>query len=61
MKRQKRDKIEHAYHLGYKTGIRGKSANLCPYALAEMRGSWMGGWREGREDYFEGYADLEPI
>lgn len=50
MKTQKRDKIERAYHLGYKAGIRGKGENTCPYSVASARGSWMGGWREGRSE-----------
>ncbi len=48
MKSQKRDKIDRAYHLGYRAGVRGKSTDLCPYSVAETRGSWMGGWRDAK-------------
>lgn len=61
MKTQKRDKVERAYHLGYKAGIRGKSVEICPYTVPETRGSWMGGWRNGREDFKSGYLDLEDV
>lgn len=61
MKTQKRDKVERAFHLGYKAGIRGKSSNLCPYTVPETRGSWMGGWREGRENLKGGYLDLDDV
>ena len=61
MKTHKRDRVERAYNLGYKAGIRGRSTKLCPYNLAETRGSWMGGWRDGRTDLSEGYLDIESV
>lgn len=61
MKSKKRDKVERAFHLGYKAGIRGKDASMCPYSVAETRGSWMGGWREGRSDSRGGYLTLEDV
>ena len=61
MRTQKRNRIERAYSLGYKAGIRGKSANLCPYGLAEARGSWMGGWRIGHDDFKAGYLEIADV
>lgn len=61
MKTKKRDKSERAYSLGYKAGIRGKSACNCPYVIATIRGSWMGGWRDGRDDSRLGYLDLDYV
>lgn len=60
MKSQKRDKIERAYHLGYKAGVRGKSTGLCPYSVAETRGSWMGGWRDAKNGFRSG-LELEDL
>ncbi len=48
MKMKKRNKSERAYHKGYDAAIKGKSVSRCPYSVAETRGAWMGGWREGR-------------
>lgn len=56
MKTHKRDKVERAYHLGYSAGVRGKSMSICPYDVASIRGSWMGGWRDGRNDLRLGAA-----
>ncbi len=61
MRTQKRNKSERAFNLGYKAGMRGKSMSLCPYQVAETRGSWMGGWREGRDDMRNGFLDLEDL
>lgn len=61
MKTQKRNRVDRAYHSGYKAGVRGKSSNLCPFGIPETRGSWMGGWREGRNDLKGGYLDLEDL
>lgn len=48
MRSKKRDRLERAYHLGYKCGVKGKSMEICPFNVASTRGIWMGGWREGR-------------
>lgn len=56
MKRPKRDKLDRAYHNGYKSGIRGHSEDGCPYQSSTVcRGEWYGGWREGRKHYLKGY------
>ncbi len=61
MRTKKRDRVERAYNLGYKAGIRGKSLDICPYSIATTRGSWMGGWRAGRQDSRSGFFDLEDV
>lgn len=61
MKSQKRNRLERAYNAGYKAGIRGRSYVHCPYELAQKRGCWMGGWREGRDNFMSGYVDLECV
>jgi ribosome modulation factor len=61
MRTQKRDKIDRAYSLGYKAGIRGRSVDNCPFSIAEKRGPWMGGWRDGRNDFVSGYPDVEAV
>lgn len=55
MKRQKRNQIEHAFSKGYIAGVRGKSRGLCPYLTGDARMEWMNGWREAREDQWNGY------
>ena len=49
MKRQKRDRLTRAHHQGYKAGIEGRSSDNCPYNRPDIRGSWLGGWREALE------------
>lgn len=55
MKRQKRNQIERAFSKGYQAGIEGRSRNLCPHENATTRQNWINGWREGREDHWNGY------
>lgn len=50
MKRQKRDRLERAYAKGFQAGITGRSKEACPYAGADERGHWFGGWREASEE-----------
>jgi len=58
MKRRKRDKLERAYSLGFKAGIRGHEMESCPFnGSSEARGEWFGGWREGRSNYLWGYLN----
>jgi ribosome modulation factor len=62
MKTLKRDKVERAFSLGYKAGVRKRSIDLCPYiSVTELRGSWMGGWREGRHDANAGYLHAGDV
>jgi len=55
MKRKKRDSSARAFSRGYLAGIEGKSRSLCPHTSSEPRHDWLCGWREGREDHWNGY------
>ncbi len=55
MKRQKRNHIERAYGKGYQAGIDGRSRSLCPHESGLARQQWLTGWREAREDHWNGY------
>ena len=55
MKRQKRNQPERAFNRGYQAGADGRSRNLCPHDTGETRQNWLNGWREGREDHWNGY------
>lgn len=52
MKRQKRNKLERAHSKGYQAALHGQSKDVCPYAQVIPREEWLGGWREGREQFF---------
>lgn len=58
MKRQKRNHIDRAFGKGYQTGINGRSRNVCPYDSGPSRQEWLNGWREGREDHWNGFNRL---
>jgi ribosome modulation factor len=55
MKRQKRNQIERAFSKGYNAGIEGRSRSLCPHENGNIRQTWLSGWREGREDHWDGF------
>jgi ribosome modulation factor len=55
MKRQKRNPNDRAFSRGYQAGMSGKSWSLCPFNSGDARESWMAGWREGREDQWNGF------
>lgn len=55
MKRQKRSQIEHAFSKGYMAAIKGRSRELCPHQSGDARQEWLSGWREAREDHWNGY------
>ena len=55
MKRQKRDRFERAHNKGFTAGINGKSSEECPFAAAEIKEHWLGGWREARAEMSKGY------
>jgi ribosome modulation factor len=61
MKRHKRDKEERAYARGYQIGRSGKSKDLNPYGDTNIRLSWLSGWRQGREDNWNGYVGTAGI
>ncbi len=55
MKRQKRNQIERAFTKGYQAGVEGRSRNLCPNSTRNTHQTWINGWREGREDLWDGF------
>ncbi|GAA5523470.1 ribosome modulation factor [Microbulbifer aestuariivivens] len=55
MKRQKRNQWERAFCKGYQAASENKAQNLCPYVDGPLHQEWMNGWREGREDYWNGF------
>ncbi|HMW49889.1 MAG TPA: ribosome modulation factor [Cellvibrionaceae bacterium] len=55
MKRQKRNPTDRAQARGYQTGASGGSWDMCPFASGEARERWMAGWREAREDHWNGF------
>lgn len=62
MKTHKRNMVDRAFNKGYKAGMRGRSTDGCPYVtVAVERGSWMAGWRDGRNGFLSGYLDIESV
>lgn len=61
MKRHKRDKEDRAFARGYQIGRRGKSKELNPYGDTNIRQSWHSGWRQGREDNWNGYIGVAGV
>lgn len=61
MKRQKRSSTHRAMARGYQAGIEGKSRNLCPYQAGEARHVWLSGWREAREDQWNGFNTAAQV
>lgn len=55
MKSQKRNPEDRAMVRGYQAGVSGKSKSLCPFETSNNRHVWLAGWREGREDLWNGY------
>lgn len=55
MKRQKRNTADRAFGKGYQAGVLGRSRSLCPYDIGPARHEWLNGWREGREDHWNGF------
>lgn len=55
MKSQKRNHTDRAFSKGYIAGIGGRSRTLCPHDAGDARHEWISGWREGREDHWNGY------
>lgn len=58
MKRQKRSLTERAFGKGYRAGIEGRSRSLCPHEAGQARQLWLTGWREAREDHWDGFNKL---
>lgn len=55
MKRQKRNQIANAFAKGYIAAVKGRSRDGCPHQTGEARQEWLSGWREAREDRWNGY------
>ncbi|GAB1256991.1 ribosome modulation factor [Aurantivibrio plasticivorans] len=55
MKRQKRNQINRAFTKGYQAGVEGRSHSQCPHQDGPIRHEWVSGWREGREDLWNGF------
>ncbi len=61
MKRQKRNRSEIALTRGYQAGFTGLSRDKCPFDTGEIRHQWLSGWREGREDRWNGYNTAASV
>lgn len=58
MRRQKRDKSERAFQRGYRAGLEGRNREICPHDQPDLRDRWLSGWRQGRQDDWDGHARL---
>jgi ribosome modulation factor len=54
MRSQKRSPTDRAYSRGYQAAMSGRSWSSCPHDAGAARIVWMNGWREGREDHWNG-------
>ncbi|GAB3307182.1 ribosome modulation factor [Haliea atlantica] len=61
MKKQKRDMGSRAFDRGYRAGLSGRSADLCPHGNEEQRQAWITGWREGRVDQWDGLTGVSGV
>ncbi len=61
MRRQKRDIDQRAFKKGYQAGVSGKSKSLCPNTSDSVQQNWLNGWREGREDNWDGLTGVSGI
>lgn len=59
MKKQKRDLHHRAYIRGYRAGMTGRSKGLSNQCIEHSRPDWLAGWREGREDMWNGFTAVE--
>ncbi len=56
MKKHKRDQEHRSYVKGYQAAVIGRSIEACPYQQeTQMAYHWSRGWREGREDFWNGF------
>lgn len=61
MRRQKRDLGQRAFNKGYQAGITGKSKSLSENYSDDIQQDWLNGWREGREDNWNGMTGVSGI
>ncbi|ADZ91795.1 ribosome modulation factor [Marinomonas mediterranea] len=59
MKKQKRDLHQRAYVKGYRAGMAGRSKALSERCHTQARQDWLTGWREGREDMWNGLTPVD--
>jgi ribosome modulation factor len=59
MKKLKRDLHHRAYIRGYRAGMAGRSKGLSEGCSENARPDWLAGWREGREDKWNGLTSVE--
>ncbi|WP_461515783.1 ribosome modulation factor [Porticoccus sp.] len=56
MRRQKRDSSHRAFIKGYQAGYDGRNKASCPHSdETPLAQDWFNGWREGREDNWNGF------
>ncbi len=61
MRSQKRSQSDKAFNKGYHAAMMGRSWNTCPYDSGVARQTWMSGWREGREDQWNGLNQMAQV
>jgi len=61
MKKHKRDSLPRAHSRGYSAGLSGRSKDVCPHSSGEPRQEWLGGWREGRVDSWNGMNGISAL
>ncbi len=61
MRRQKRQQSDRAFTRGYLCGVKGKSKDLCPFHTETSRQAWLTGWRNGREDNWDGFLGTAGV
>jgi ribosome modulation factor len=61
MRRQKRDMNSRAFDKGYQAGVTGRSIDFCPHSEEAHRQSWISGWREGRNDHWDGLTGVSGV
>lgn len=61
MKTQKRDTSIRAYRKGYQAGVQGKSKETCPLFQDPDKQQWLSGWREGRQDNWDGLTGVSGV
>jgi ribosome modulation factor len=56
VKKHKRDQEHRSFVRGYQAATQGRSLAVIPYQEnTTMAYHWARGWREGREDYWNGF------
>jgi len=61
MRRHKRSMESRAYNRGYRTGLAGRSREICPHEKTGPREQWLAGWSCGHADYLDGYTGVAAL